>query len=187
MNKKSELLFKAINKLAMTSESGDKELVILQAALESALKNLGDNDKALIQIAQAVKVELDGDEEDISYADCTQEINTLNTLLAKTVKVTENTNVRKNQTISLTLAGVLEAVNDSYENGELNIGISKEQLGQPRGDGLAEFLHTEICEVTQGEDDQNIPQVVYNSICTAIGQLEKVKASLSNEPIISIV
>lgn len=76
-------------------------------------------------------------------------------LLAETITVTENTTVRVNQAISLALAGGLETVNDSYENGELNIGISTEQLGHPRGDGLAEFLHTEICEATQGEDEQN--------------------------------
>ena len=85
--------------------------------------------------------------------------------------------------MSQVLASVLEVVNNAYENGELQIGVGKEFLGHGRGDLLAEFLHTEIMEVAQGEDESVIPQLALKSVCTAIKQLEAVKLAI--EPLVN--
>jgi hypothetical protein len=82
---KTTSMFHAINKLASTSDSVDKELSILQEALDVALSALKDNPKALSDVAKIVIEELGDDIDDISYLGCESEIDLLNeiTHLAK--------------------------------------------------------------------------------------------------------
>ena len=77
MENQSSDLLDAINTLAVTSESGDKELSVLQVALSAAFNHLTSNEKALTDIANAVKNELGKDLEHESYVDCKAEIETL--------------------------------------------------------------------------------------------------------------
>ena len=71
---KIESLDSTVVGLAMSSETGDKELNIFRAALESAINQLKGNDLALSEIAKAVKSELDTDMDIYNESD----INSLN-------------------------------------------------------------------------------------------------------------
>lgn len=80
---------------------------------------------------------------------------------------------------SLAIKSILDVVNKSYENGELQIDKSVNELGHSRGDSLAEFLHLEITEVCQGNEANQVQQLAINSIDTAIAQLVSVRESLA--------
>ncbi len=78
-------LFGVINKLAMTSESGDKELSVMQEALAEALEALSSNPNALASIAKIVQKELSDDLDDIAFLDCETEIKTLSDFVESAV------------------------------------------------------------------------------------------------------
>ncbi len=80
--------------------------------------------------------------------------------------------------MSAIINNLLIAANDAYENGECQIHRSEEDIGSPRGDTLAEFLHIEISEACQGADEKAIPEIALNCIDMAIDQLMSVRSAI---------
>jgi len=80
--------------------------------------------------------------------------------------------------MSKVLESVLSAANDGYENGEMEIHKSEKEIGSPRGDSLAKFIHIEISEACQGAEDKAIPEIALDSIDNAIDQLKSVRSAI---------
>ena len=74
------------------------------------------------------------------------------------------------------IQAILVAANNAYENGECHIHCSKEELGDVRGDTLADFLHIELQEVCEGHLESEMPEIAANAVANAIKQLEAVEA-----------
>lgn len=79
----------------------------------------------------------------------------------------------------VTESRIMKAVNSAYEYGELN--IDQDLPSGERGDGLADFLATELREVMEGaETPDEALSAAIRAVEVAACQLADVKAALFN-------
>ena len=74
-------LYGSITSIAASSDSGDKELAILYAALETAFSLLSNNTDSLVCISKAVRDVIGDDADNETYVDCSADINLLDNII----------------------------------------------------------------------------------------------------------